>query len=34
MDYSFQVLFVLAQTFCPPYLMQEIFVGDEAGGQM
>ncbi len=30
----FLFLFIIAQIFCPPYLIQQVFVGDKAGGQM
>jgi hypothetical protein len=29
----FLVLFVMVQTVTPPYLIQQIFVGDAAGGK-
>lgn len=29
----FIVLFIVVQSFSPPYLIQQVFIGDAAGGQ-
>lgn len=29
----FLVLFIIIQSFAPPYLIQQVFIGDAAGGK-